>query len=319
MRAPGFWKDKTLLSAALLPASAIYGGIARLRRACMKTERVPVRVICIGNLIAGGAGKTPVALALGAIMKKQGKNAHYLSRGYKSRNRGVTLVDRAAHNAQDVGDEPLLLSEVLPTWVAVDRVAGAMAAMKAGANMVIMDDGFQNPRLHKDVSFLVIDGHYGFGNERLLPSGPLREPVREAMKRVNAIIMIDDDKYGILRYVPQDIPVIRAQIRPVSSADFLKEKQIVAFCGIARPRKFYRTLQNMGCAIRKHISYPDHHVFTPGDIQFLREKAKEFDSMLVTTEKDYVRLPEDMRAEVKVLPVEVVFADEDALLKILLS
>lgn len=319
MRAPVFWRDKGLLSATLLPAALLYNAVARVRSAAVTPAKLPVRVVCIGNLVAGGAGKTPVALTLGMLLKKRGIRAHYLSRGYKSDNIGVTKVDITQHSARDVGDEPLLLAEVLPTWVSKDRVAGTEAAIKAGAEIVIMDDGFQNPRLHKDVSLLVVDGHYGFGNERVIPAGPLREPIEAAMERASAVIMVGDDKQGVTRYVPPQVPVLQSQVKPVSSAEFLRGKQVVAFCGIARPRKFYRTLQELGCIVVHHVSYADHYAFTPGDLEFLRAKAKETASVLVTTEKDYVRLPDDMRVEVTVVPIEVAFDDNESLLKVVLE
>lgn len=319
MRAPNFWKDKGLLSNALLPASAIYALLAKMRSCSASEKKVPASVICVGNLVAGGAGKTPVALFIGEMLKSLGKNAHYLSRGYKSCNKGVTQVDLSRHSAKDVGDEPMLLAEVLPTWVAKDRVKGAEAAASSGAEIIVMDDGLQNPYLHKDVSLLVIDGHYGFGNERIIPAGPLRERLEKAVKRVSAVIVIGDDKYDVLRHIPSDIPVIHAKVRHSSAADFLKDKQVVAFCGIARPLKFYRTLRYIGCSVRKYISYPDHHYFKHSDVQFLREKAKELEAVLVTTEKDYVRLPLEMRAEVQVVPIELVFDDIEALRRVVLA
>lgn len=318
MRTPIFWREKSLLSSALLPASVLYTTVACVRRAAVMPTKLPVKVICVGNLVAGGAGKTPVALALGNLLKQRGINAHYLSRGYKSENIGVTRVNIAEHNAKDVGDEPLLLAEVLPTWVTKDRAAGAQAAIKEGAQVVIMDDGFQNPALHKDISLLIVDGHYGFGNGRVIPAGPLREPVGAALRRASAVVLLGDDLQGITQYVAPQLPILRAQVKSVSSADFLKGKQVVAFCGIARPRKFYRTLQDMSCNVVHQVSYGDHYHFTSQDLEFLRAKAKQTNALLVTTEKDYVRLPDDMRAEVHVVPIEVVFDDNQSLLKVVL-
>ncbi|HEU5048130.1 MAG TPA: tetraacyldisaccharide 4'-kinase [Rickettsiales bacterium] len=319
MRAPIFWKDKTLLSGLLLPVAAIYSCAVQARLARTPPKTLDARVICVGNLVAGGAGKTPVALAIGRIFKELGKNAHYLSRGYKGTHSGVTRVDPAKHSALEVGDEPLLLAEVLPTWVAKDRASGAAAAVAAGAEIIIMDDGFQNPSLHKDVSLLVIDGHYGLGNERVIPAGPLRENIEQAMGRVSAVIMIGEDKHNVLKYVLPGTPVLHAKVQPTAAANTLKDKAVVAFCGLAAPRKFYRTLQEIGCSIRKYVAYPDHYVFKSEDLRFLREKAAEQEATLVTTQKDYVRLPAEMRTEVATVPIEVVFGDREALLKVLLA
>ena len=150
MRSPNFWKDDNLISAVLSPAATIYKILSKRKYAKITPQKVGVPVICIGNLVAGGAGKTPVALAIGNILKSLGKNVHYISRGYKGSNQGVLKVNPAEHNADLVGDEPLLLAEILPTWVAKDRVAAANAAIASGAEMLIMDDGFQNPLLIKD-------------------------------------------------------------------------------------------------------------------------------------------------------------------------
>ncbi len=319
MRAPIFWKGKGVLSTVLLPASAVFYGLTQARKTGASPEKLPAKIICIGNLVAGGAGKTPVALALGEMLKKLGKNAHYLSRGYKSRNTGVTCVDLSRHTARDVGDEPLLLAEILPTWVAKDRASGARAAVKTGAEIIIMDDGFQNPYLHKDVSLLVIDGHYGLGNGRLIPAGPLREPFADALQRASAVIMIGKDTHDVLRQVPQDLKILQAHVQYRSIAEFLRGKQVLAFCGIAHPRKFYRTLQHLGCMISKHVAYPDHYDFTPEDLRFLHTKAKELGCILVTTEKDFVRLPDDIKPEVNVVPIEMIFDDNDALLKTVLA
>jgi len=312
MRAPLFWKEETLLSAALLPAAAIYGWLEKRRRTQASSFTASVPVICVGNVVAGGAGKTPVALALGALLKERGKKAHYLSRGYKGSLMGPVQVNPNENTVGEVGDEPLLLAEILPTWVAKDRTQGAKAAMAAGADTIIMDDGFQNPGLHKDIALLVIDGGYGFGNERLMPAGPLREPIASAMERATAIILLGEDKHQVLRYAPEGKPVLRANLEPMPSAFALKDKHVVAFAGIARPRKFYRTLQQLDCVIRKMVAYPDHYVFKAKDIAFLRAKAKAYDSQLVTTTKDYVRLSPDVRAEVTPVAVQVIFEDNAA-------
>ena len=319
MRPPTFWKEKTTLSSVLLPVSLVYGWLAKNRQHHAHPVKLSVPVICVGNLVAGGAGKTPVALKLGALLKAKGKYAHYLSRGYKGSLDGPVQVNPAIHTVLEVGDEPLLLAAELPTWVAKDRVAGAKAAIAAGAEMIIMDDGFQNPELHKDVSLLVIDGRYGLGNERLIPAGPLREPVSAAMDRASAVIIVGDDEHHIALYIPPATPVLRVQVKPTVSGDAFAGKTVVAFAGIAHPRKFYRTLEAMGHRPKKMVAYPDHYVFKAKDLAFLREKAKEQESVLVTTMKDYVRLPAAMQAEVTAVPIEAVFEDEEALWKVLLT
>lgn len=318
MRAPLFWKDDNTLSTALLPVAALYRRMALRNASGVIPFRLPVPVICVGNVVAGGAGKTPTALAIGAMLKAQGVAAHFLTRGYKGKLTGPVQVDPQKHGVADVGDEPLLLAGMLPTWVSRDRVAGGKAAVMDGAEFIVMDDGFQNPSLHKDVSFLVMDGAYGIGNGRLIPAGPLREPVAEAAERASAIILFGEDKQGALRDVSPYKPVLGASLAVCrNAANLLRGRPVVAFTGIARPRKFYRTLSDMGCEVRHMASFPDHYVFRRREVLRLLAKAKELDSSLVTTEKDYVRLPVDLRVDIVPVPVEVVFDEPDALWRVL--
>jgi tetraacyldisaccharide 4'-kinase len=226
-------------------------------------------------------------------------------------------VNPSLHTADQVGDEPLLLAQILPTWVCKDKITGAQAAIAAGAQLIIMDDGFQNQQLHKDVSLLVIDGHYGLGNERIIPAGPLREPIAQAMARASAVVIMGDDLHHVASHIPASTPLLKARLVPGPAALELKDKSLVAFAGIAHPRKFYRTLQELGGDIKKMVAYPDHYVFKASDIAALRNIAKEHEAMLVTTFKDFVRLPASIRAEVIPVPVDAVFEDMNALLKII--
>lgn len=317
MRAPLFWKDDNILSTLLLPAARLYRHVSQRNLRDVSPFKLPVPVICVGNVVAGGAGKTPTALAIAALLKSQGVMAHFLTRGYGGKLEGPVLVNPREHTARDVGDEALLLAEKLPTWVARDRAAGGKAAARAGAEFIIMDDGFQNPSLHKDINFLVIDGVYGLGNQRLIPAGPLREPMADAASRANAIILYGEDKHGVLRQVSPYKPVLSASIKPAESSHVLRGKPVVAFAGIARPRKFYRTLLEMGCEVRHMASFPDHHPFTRREITSLMAKARELDCPLVTTCKDYVRLTPDLRIEVFPLAVDATFHEPDALWRII--
>lgn len=317
MRAPAFWNNKNSISTVLTPLSGIYRRCAEHKRNAVTPFKLPVTVICIGNAVAGGAGKTPTALAVGAMLKAQGVAAHFLTRGYKGKLAGPVQVDPNVHTAVDVGDEALLLAEILPTWVAHDRVAGGKAAAKAGAEFIVMDDGYQNPSLHKNIHLLVIDGAYGFGNECLLPAGPLREPAQEAVARANAVVIFGEDKKNVLRYVSPYVPLIHADLKPVYTVDFLRGKSVVAFAGIGRPAKFYQTLVDLGCNVIQMVPFPDHHNFTARDLGTLKTLAKKHDALLVTTKKDYVRLPVQMRIEVLPIQVEAQFQEPDAVWRLL--
>jgi len=276
-----------------------------------KAQAPPVPILCIGNLTAGGAGKTPVALAIGGALTARGSAVHFLSRGYGGRARGPLMVDPKSHNAETVGDEPLLLARIAPTWVARDRPAGAAAAAAAGADLIVMDDGFQNPSLAKTRSILVVDGSYGFGNRRMLPAGPLREPIRRGLARADAVVLIEPDTIGVAGELPAH--VIRARIVPAPGAEAIAGQPVTAFAGIAEPAKLFRTLAELGCPVVAIKEFADHHRFTRTEIMALIEDAALSDSTPVTTAKDAVRLPADMQSMITVLDVTLEWEAADAI------
>jgi len=280
--------------------------------------RAPVPVICIGNVVAGGAGKTPVALSLGRRLIGQGRKVHFLSRGFGGLALGPLRVDPEKHSARDVGDEPLLLARVGPTWVSAERAAGALEASGGpdGPDVIIMDDGFQNPGVFKDLSLLVVDGDYGFGNGQMIPAGPLREPVAAALARAAAMVLIGEDAAGVNNHPAlqeKDTPVLRANIKPNPETAGLKGKPVFAFAGIARPEKFFKSLKETGLDIKGTRSFADHHPFDPADLEALKAAAAEAGAALVTTEKDAVRLPAADREGIEVLGISLEWRDETAL------
>lgn len=322
VQAPEFWARPGILPALLSPAAAIWGIGARLRQRGAKPVRVGIPVLCVGNLVAGGAGKTPTALALGALLKVKGGAHHFLTRGYGGELNGPVQVDLSKHTAADVGDEALLLAPLAPTWVSHDRVAGAQAAEAAGATAIVMDDGFQNPKLAKDLSFVVVDGEYGFGNGRLMPAGPLRERVADGLARAQAMIVIGEDRHGIAASLDEKLSVLRARLEPDASALRLAGRTVLAFAGIARPAKFYETLRRLGCNVAITQDFADHHPYTPDEIMALCESASAFGALPVTTEKDLARFPAEARSMVETVRVRLVWDDPaaiEALLKPLLG
>ena len=319
MRAPGFWYRAPGLAARLLsPVGGLYAGAGRLRRDRARPVRAGVPVVCVGNLVAGGAGKTPVAIAVARRLIAAGEAPHFLSRGYGGRESGPLRVDPEVHDARAVGDEPLLLAAEAPCWVARDRPAGAGAAVAAGAGMLVMDDGFQNPSLHKDVSLLVIDGGSGFGNGRLIPAGPLRERPVDAISRASAAVLMGEDTSGVGTLLARhDLPVIRARIVPEGDTGWLRGRPVVAFAGIARPEKFFDTLRGLGTTLVARFAFGDHQAISPDELMRMADLAGEANAVLMTTAKDYARLPAASRPMVKVLRVAVEWADETALAAVL--
>ena len=252
---PEFWEDDNRLSQLLLPLAFVWNAVTRARMGIGTPWRAPVPVICVGNLVVGGAGKTPLAIALARRLIATGRTPHFLSRGYGGRERGPLQVDLQHHQASAVGDEPLLLAAVAPTWVARNRPAGARLACAAGADAIIMDDGFQNPSLAKDISVLAIDGGYGFGNHRVMPAGPLRERLGTGLWRADAAVVIGSDATGALNGIHPYCPVHKAHLAPCPD-DPITGQRVFAFAGIGRPEKFYATLRQLGCTVAATRDFP---------------------------------------------------------------
>ena len=315
MRAPEFWQHDGLWAAVLAPAGALYAA-ATARRVARPGWLAPVPVICCGNATAGGAGKTTLALELGARLRDRG--VAFLTRGHGGRVRAVHRVDPSRDTAAEVGDEALLLAECAPTWVAADRAAGARAAVAAGAGVLVMDDGLQNPTLAKDLGLLVIDGATGFGNGRVIPAGPLREPVAAAAARCGAAVLIGEDRRSARTALPPGLAVLRARLEQTGIAD-LVGRRVFAFAGIGIPEKFFAGLRAAGIVLAGHAAFPDHHPYSAAEAAGLLARAGAEGAVPVTTPKDAVRLPAGLRARLRVAGVRLVWDDPDALEALLAS
>jgi len=319
MRSPDFWTHDGWLSRLLIPLSALWCWGAEYRQSGIETFRPSIPVICVGNIVVGGTGKTPVVLALAERLRSWGKNVHLLTRGYGGKLPGPVRVDAAAHNALQVGDEALLLAQAAPTWVSRWRPDGAAAASAKGAELLIMDDGFQNFTLAKDLSFVVVDGRMGFGNGRVMPAGPCREPVQAGLARAHAVIVIGDDVMGIGKTVG-GLPVIRAVVRPVPAAVPLGGKKVLAFAGIGHPEKFFHMLETeIKASVVDAIAFADHHPYGTGEMETLINQARLLDARPVTTRKDWVRLPPVFQAQVQVIDIALDFLDGAILDSLLLG
>lgn len=255
----------------------------------------------------GGAGKTPTTIALAKHLLEKGYSPHILSRGYGARIKAPTLVNTNHHKASEVGDEPLLLAQVAPTWVYKDRLASGKLAIKAGADILLMDDGFQNPHLYKDCSLLVVDGKQGFGNGFTFPAGPLRENVEQGLSRADGVIFIGADEHRITESLSK--PILTASIKPTNS----NPKKVLAFTGLGFPEKFYQTLLNLGYDVVQTKSFPDHHPYKAEEIGELLQSAQKLNARLITTEKDLLRISDEYHKNMDVLKIELVFDKMDSL------
>ncbi len=294
MREPGFWhRPSSFASKLLLPLGALYGAVAarRLQRAGFDAG---IPVLCVGNYHVGGAGKTPMVLALTSMLRDLGETPVVLSRGYGGRLHGPVKVDPDRHAAADIGDEPLMMAHTVPVVVARDRISGVALARSQGASVILMDDGFQNPAIAKDASLIVIDGDRGLGNGLVFPAGPLRAPLPPQLARTDALIVVGDGTAAAsvaAAIAAQGRPVLPAHLRADdASVASLRGKRVLAFAGIGDPLRFFRTLRASGIEVVRERAFTDHHPYGQAEIEALIAEAKPDALTLVTTEKDLARL-----------------------------
>jgi tetraacyldisaccharide 4'-kinase len=320
---PEFWKKHGILSLVLTPLSLIYSIAGLLRPLINAKYQANIPVICIGNVTVGGAGKTPIVLAITELLRKNGMNVAIASRGYKGDIKKPTLVDKNKHTVNSVGDEPLILARIAPTYISKKRHLAISMAKESGADIVIMDDGMQNPTVKKDLTILVIDGKYGIGNGLVMPAGPLREALLFGLRKSDIVILLGKDEMGILNHPAiksmqrENVkPIIRARLDPCGNIPD-KTQPYIAFAGIGNPDKFFSTLVENGYNLVGEIAFPDHYNYNDDDINNLIKKAEKIGAVLITTQKDEVRLPLFARKKISVLCVEITWENEAQIKNIL--
>ena len=317
-KAPKFWNDETILSSALssalLPLSWIWRGITAARLAWIKPEKAQLPVICIGNISVGGTGKTPFTAYLCQLLGSYGYSACILTRGYGGKQKGPLIADPNTHSAADIGDEALMLSQNNMVCISHDRVTGArFIAGNLPSDVIIMDDGMQNPWLKKDITLAVFDGAVGLGNGRILPSGPLRQSLKSALPSMDIAVINGSDKTGLNQSLPKKLTCLSPRLLPnPETADEIKERSLLGFAGIGRPQGFFNTLEECGATLVKTLPFADHHPYSEADLTRLHLEATQLGAELITTQKDWVRLPPEWRERILVLDVSLMLEDEDA-------
>ena len=313
MKAPQFWYEPNTWKAKFLyPLGYFYNLLTLLRGKLAKPQSYSCLTICIGNLNVGGTGKTPTTIALAQHFLKKGLQVHVVSRGYKGKFQGTFLVDPQKHKSDEVGDEPLLMSEFTSVWVSNKRKNGIAAAENAGAQIVLLDDGFQDPSFHKDFSLIVVDGEKGFGNKKCMPAGPLRENIVQGFKRADALVIVGQRIYKFDTF-PTHLKIIHSTLKPIETGMNWKEGKYLAFAGIADPSKFFKTLRSLGANLIDCVALSDHQNLDGQVLKRLERKANSAHAQLVTTEKDAVRLANTYRKKVLSLPVRIEFDDKNEL------
>lgn len=310
-KTPQFWNQKKWINYILWPLSQIWILVSNWKWNRQTPECVSVPVICVGNAVMGGAGKTPTVLALVEILKELGHKPHILSRGYGAYIRDVINVDPSHHTYLQVGDEPLLLARSAPTWAGPNRVLSAKTAINHGATILLMDDGLQNNTLKKDLSFIVVDAIQGFGNRMVFPAGPLRESLSQCAQKAQAMIVIGEWSADV-HLDDINLRPFEAVIKPIQRN---KVSRVVVFCGMGYPEKFRQTLLELEYDIVDFIIFADHHPYTISDMLHLSKLKEEHDAVLMTTAKDWLRLPQSYRTSVEVLPIELQFIHKNKIAK----
>ena len=298
MKTPRFWNENNLITKILYPVSLVYGYVTQLRVKKGYRYKSSAKVICIGNITAGGVGKTPVAMAVAKKYIDEGKKVVFVTRGYKGKLKDI-VVDLDKHSAIETGDEARLLASVADVVIAPQRDKGAKIAETLGAEIIIMDDGFQNPYLYKDESWLVFDGEIGIGNGMIIPSGPLRETLENGEKRADRVVIMGNDKTGLANKTKLDVYMGTLVAEPID----VENKKVMAFAGIGRPQKFYNTLKELGFDVVVTKDFEDHHNYNNDELVELIGMAKEKELTLITTQKDYVKIPSEFRNSIKCLKV----------------
>ena len=311
MKTPKFWYSKnSIISILLRPISFLWvlGSILRKKKSYNFNN---IKIIKVGNVVAGGSGKTPTVVSIVKKLANSKYQVHIISRGYKGSIKKSTLVNTDIHSYKEVGDESVILSKIAPTWIGNNRIESIKNAQKMGAKIVVLDDGIQDTSIKGDLNLLVFNGLQGLGNGKIIPAGPLREKLSDSIKKCHLSIIIDEDINNIANKLNNLLPIIKAKINIESEyLNNFKNKNVVAFCGLGFPEKFFKTIKEIGCNIRYKKSFPDHYQYKEKDLKELIDIAIKYNSLLITTEKDHIKILKKYRNRIYYFPITVDFIND---------
>ena len=315
IKTPHFWTELSWQSVILFPVSYIWRFGHYAQQKILNTKETEIPVICVGNLTVGGSGKTPVVITLCRFLSGIGKSTSILTRGFGGKEKGPIFVSTNLHQSLDVGDEPLMMAHSLDVCVSRNRPLGANHILdKKKYDCIVMDDGLQNPTLKKDLNIAVFDGKFGIGNGFLLPAGPMRQKLEVGIQNIDLVIFNGKDETGLGQKIPPHIPIFTGELQPDEEiVEKMKNRRVYGFAGIGNPSRFFKTLNNIGADLVGEAHFADHHPYTDADLTQLYEEAMQSGAELVTTQKDWMRLPADWRDRVLTVPVRIHFTADDTI------
>ena len=315
IKTPHFWTELSWQSVILFPVSYIWRFGHYAQQKILNTKETEIPVICVGNLTVGGSGKTPVVITLCRFLSGIGKSTSILTRGFGGKEKGPIFVSTNLHQSLDVGDEPLMMAHSLDVCVSRNRPLGANHILdKKKYDCIVMDDGLQNPTLKKDLNIAVFDGKFGIGNGFLLPAGPMRQKLEVGIQNIDLVIFNGKDETGLGQKIPPHIPIFTGELQPDEEiVEKMKNRRVYGFAGIGNPSRFFKTLNNIGADLVGEAHFADHHPYTDADLTQLYEEAIQSGAELVTTQKDWMRLPTDWRDRVLTVPVRIHFTADDTI------
>ena len=315
IKTPHFWTELSWQSVILFPVSYIWRFGHYAQQKILNTKETEIPVICVGNLTVGGSGKTPVVITLCRFLSGIGKSTSILTRGFGGKKKGPIFVSTNLHQSLDVGDEPLMMAHSLDVCVSRNRPLGANHILdKKKYDCIVMDDGLQNPTLKKDLNIAVFDGKFGIGNGFLLPAGPMRQKLEVGIQNIDLVIFNGKDETGLGQKIPPHIPIFTGELQPDEEiVEKMKNRRVYGFAGIGNPSRFFKTLNNIGADLVGEAHFADHHPYTDADLTQLYEEAMQSGAELVTTQKDWMRLPSDWRDRVLTVPVRIHFSADDTI------
>ena len=315
IKTPHFWTELSWQSVILFPVSYIWRFGHYAQQKILNTKETENPVICVGNLTVGGSGKTPVVITLCRFLSGIGKSTSILTRGFGGKEKGPIFVSTNLHQSLDVGDEPLMMAHSLDVCVSRNRPLGANHILdKKKYDCIVMDDGLQNPTLKKDLNIAVFDGKFGIGNGFLLPAGPMRQKLEVGIQNIDLVIFNGKDETGLGQKIPPHIPIFTGELQPDEEiVEKMKNRRVYGFAGIGNPSRFFKTLNNIGADLVGEAHFADHHPYTDADLTQLYEEAMQSGAELVTTQKDWMRLPSDWRDRVLTVPVRIHFSADDTI------